>query len=96
MTIEEIKTATEEIISYFADSEVVLPESFDLQKCADGIGVPIEHAHVLLCNLEDTSVMKEIADGYYGLDIEDESIFNDCYHDMMEDLGYEESEDEEE
>lgn len=94
MTQEKIKEATDEIIGYFKDYEVTLI-NFNLEECAASIGVSIDHAHVFLCNIEDTEVMSNIAKGYYDLDYEDESIFNDCYHDMMQDLGYEESDEEE-
>lgn len=97
MTEKEIKKATEEIIGYFGDYEITTTD-FDLKECACAFGFPISDMHVLLCNLEDRHVMLGISHGIYDSDsfnIEDESIFNDCYHDMMQDLGYEESDEEE-
>jgi len=94
MKKSKIKEATQGVIDYFAEYDIILKD-FNLEVCANTMGVPITDAEIFLCNLEDKKTMKNIAKGDYSIDIEDESLFNDCYHDMMEDLGYEESDEEE-
>ena len=45
-------------------------------------------AAVLLCNLEDTKVMSDVAKGMYNsFDLDDPGQFNDSYDDMRNDLG---------
>lgn len=75
----------------------VVATSFNLKQFALETSLSIEDASVLLANLEDENVIRQIAQGDYdSFDIEDESIFNDCYFDMMEQLGFFSDEEDEE
>jgi len=85
-----IKEGTEmsEIAEYFKDYNVMLSPRFDLKVFAKDIQQSPKKAAVLLCNLEDTKVMKDIAKGIYtSFDVFNPSIFNDEYEQMMDDLG---------
>ena len=88
-----IKEGTEmsEIAEYFADYGVKLSPKFNLTAFANsfrGIKGSPKKAAVLLCNLEDTKVMSDVAKGKYNsFDLDDPGQFNDSYDDMRNDLG---------
>jgi len=88
-----VKEGTEmsKIAEYFADYGVKLSPKFNLTVFANsfrGIEGSPKKAAVLLCNLEDTKVMDDIAKGKYkSFDLDDPGQFNDSYDDMRNDLG---------
>ena len=89
MTTKEIKTVEKEIKEYFLDYKIKITDKFNLKKCAHCIGLSLDITHILLCNLENTEVMTEIANGNFdNFNWDDGDLFNDCYEDMMEDLGF--------
>lgn len=76
-----------EIEDYFYDYDVSLTDKFNLDAFAKEVGLPIEGAVVALVNLEDSSIMQDIAKGdYTTFDLDDDDQFNDMYHHMMYDL----------
>ena len=85
-----VKEGTEmsEIAKYFADYGVILSPKFNLTVFAKDIQQSPKKAAVLLCNLEDTKVMKDIAKGVYdSFDMFNDRQFNDSYDYMMQDLN---------
>jgi hypothetical protein len=91
------KKLQEEVIEYFTDYDVEFPltgdsttESpykFSFKAFRKEHGLTKMQAVTFLCNLEDTSVMNEIAEGKYdGFSISDSTLFNDSYHEMYENL----------
>lgn len=86
---ESMENTTDQIADHFADYDVTLTPAFDLNKFAAGVCPDISKATTLLFNLEDTSVMQDIAVGNYSsFDMYDKNQFNDSYEDMMSDLGW--------
>jgi hypothetical protein len=73
------------------DYGVKLSPKFNLTAFANsfrGIKGSTKKAAVLLCNLEDTKVMSDVAKGKYNsFDLDDPGQFNDSYDDMRNDLG---------
>jgi hypothetical protein len=88
--INEVDLSAEmsEIAEYFKDYNVMLSPRFDLKVFAKDIQQSPKKAAVLLCNLEDTKVMKDIAKGVYdSFDMFNDRQFNDSYDYMMRDLN---------
>jgi NRPS condensation-like uncharacterized protein len=94
----EIQEINESVLSYFADFDIINEETtFDILAMSEAVNIPVNDLHILLCNLEDEEIMQDIVDGeYYTFDAHDEHQFNDAYLDIMEQLGYETDEEEEE
>lgn len=73
---------------YFSDYDVTLTSSFNLEKFAKYIQQDKQEAETLLLNLEDDTVMEDIAKGKYTtFDMFEPTQFNDEYEQMMDDLG---------
>lgn len=84
----DIASAIQEITEYFKDAGHPLSHDLNLQELADENNLTLYQTHVALCNLEDSDVMEQIAEGNYMIfDINDRDQFNDSYIDMMIDLG---------
>lgn len=90
-----LKENTIQIEEYFDDYGIVISDKFNLKKFANSEGLDQNTLAILICNLEDEKVMKDIAKGNYNtFDAFDSTQFNDDYEDMMSDLGmYEDDED---
>lgn len=87
----------QEVRDYFQEYGNPLPANFSLTKFAKTKGYTVYEAGVLLCNLEDESIMSDIAAGNYNtLDVDNERQFNDSYYDMMSELGFSTDEEENE
>lgn len=95
---KEEKEYTQDIKDYFQDiADIEVSSNFSLKSIAKQHGLDTSTISTLLCNLEDTDVMADIAAGNYNsFDIEDSSQFNDGYYGIMEDLGLSNEEDEDE
>ena len=51
-------------------------------------GMSIHNLHIWLVNMEDTDIMKDIANGNYGtFDVDDRGQFTDSYYDLISDYG---------
>jgi len=76
-----------DIEDYFLDYDVKVTSKFNLEKFAKSIQQSKKNAEVLLLNLEDKEVMKDIANGVYdSFNMFSDTQFNDYYHKMMQDL----------
>lgn len=77
-----------EVKEYFEDHGIDLTDNFSILICAESIIKSIKTTSIILCNLEDEKVMKQIADGEYDeLDLQNANIFNDSYYEMSEFLN---------
>lgn len=80
-----IETINADVKDHFNMLSVKLPEDFTMTQVADAIG----HAEpillgIMFCNLEDRTVMQEIAEGNYSnYSSTNRNIFNDGYADLM-------------
>jgi hypothetical protein len=85
---ESEESDVNDIKEYFEDYGIKWSGKFDLKQFIEETGIKADNAEMFLVNLEDSDVMQEIADGdYSNFDPQDSSIFNDCYEDMMDDMG---------
>jgi hypothetical protein len=79
-----------ELIEYFKEYGVSITSKFSLKDMSEEVGLDEEDLLILLQNMEDKKVMRDIAKGNYSsFDSYSSSQFNDSYEDMMNDLGLE-------
>jgi hypothetical protein len=89
---EEVRRAlkeseSRELIKYFKAAGAPLTPQFNLKKMSAAVGMDANTLLMVLQNLEDKNVLKDISKGSYtSFDIYDSSQFNDSYNDMIDDL----------
>jgi hypothetical protein len=77
-----------ELVDYFKEAGIPLTSQFNLKKMSAEVGVEEDTLLVLLQNLEDEEVMRDISKGdYTSFDEYDSDQFNDSYDDMVDDLN---------
>lgn len=91
--INEIKELFEEVeIPFQINLTIEKLEEFALMK-----GLTLDQLHTLLMNLEDSTTMKNIANGDFStFNCYDRSQFNDSYYDIFDDIFEIEDEESEE
>jgi hypothetical protein len=80
-----------ELNDYFEEYDVKITKKFDYKECLSTLASTWNYTEkqieTMLFNLEDSSVMQDIADGdYESFDPSDSSQFNDSYEDMMDEI----------
>lgn len=82
------ETNARDLLKYFKEAGIPLSPQFSIEKMSTATDIDKKSLLVLLQNLEDRSVMKDISKGNYkSFDVYDSSQFNDSYDDMVDDLG---------
>jgi len=87
--ISKVKTQKIEnnLKEHFKDTHNVKANNFCIETFCNELELSLHTAEILLSNLEDSTIIKEIANNNFeNFDILDSEIFNDCYYDMIIDL----------